>query len=315
MEKGRLRMKTVNLAQNGKQVSSIVQGCMRIDALSDYQLEALVEHQLERGINFFDHADCYGAGVCEEKFGKLLAARPTLRQQMIIQTKCGIRPGNFTVYDFSKKHILESVDQSLRRLHTDHIDILLLHRPDALMEPEEVADAFDRLKESGKVGRFGVSNQNPGQMKLLSKYLNRKLEINQMQLSPARTGMLDTGFNVNTSFDKGIDRDGGVIEYCRLEGITIQCWSPFQRGQIEGTFIGNEDYRELNCVLEQLAQKYDISVNGAVIAWLLRHPADMQVVVGTVNDSRMDAIARAADVRLTREEWYQVYQAAGNVLP
>lgn len=308
-------MKTVNLAKSGKQVPSIIQGCMRIDSLSDQQLEILVEHQLERGINFFDHADCYGAGACEEKFGKLLKAKPQLRQQMIIQTKCGIRPGDFTVYDFSKKHILESVEGSLRRLQTDYIDVLLLHRPDALMEPEEVADAFDQLKASGKVGHFGVSNQNPGQMRLLSKYLNQRIEINQMQLSPARTGMLDTGFNVNTAFDKGIDRDGGVIEYCRMEDVTIQCWSPFQQGQIEGTFIGKEEYFELNQVLEQLAEKYGVSVNGAVIAWLLRHPADMQVVVGTVNDSRMDAISQASEIRLTREEWYQVYQAAGNVLP
>jgi predicted oxidoreductase len=272
----------------------------------------VIESAREVGINLFDHADIYGGGKSEKVFAEALGMNPSIREGLFIQTKCGIRKGFF---DFSKEHILSSVDGSLERLKTDYIDILLLHRPDALMEPEEVAEAFSILKESGKVRYFGVSNQNPYQIELLKKYVKDDLIVNQLQLSIMHTPMIDAGLNVNMQHDPAIVRDSGVLEYSRLNNMTIQAWSPFQYGMIKGTFIGNKDFPEVNAKLQELAEKKGVTDSAIAIAWILRHPAKIQPVVGSMNPQRLKDIAKASTIELTREEWYELYRAAGNKLP
>lgn len=305
-------MKLFQINKEIPEVSRIGLGCMRIPELQDEKkVQALVEGAMECGINFFDHADIYGAGKAEELFGNILT--PSLRDKMVIQTKCAIHPG--TSYDFSKEHILKSVDGSLKRLKTDYVDLLLLHRPDALMEPEEVAEAFDTLKKAGKVKAFGVSNHNTMQIELLNSACDNQICVNQIQYSVAHCPTIDAGLNVNVGSDAACDRDGSVIEYCRLKKITVQSWSPFQYGMFEGIFIGSEKYPELNKVLERLAEKYQVSVNAVAIAWILRHPAGIQAIVGSTNLKRVQDIVKASDVTLTRDEWYELYMSAGKILP
>lgn len=306
-------MKQVKIRE--RNVPAVIQGCMRIGQMSVDEVRTLIDKQLELGINFWDHADIYGGGTCEEVFGKALAEMPGKREQLIIQSKCAIRPGEYTRYDFSKDYIIQSVEDSLRRLQTDHLDYLLLHRPDLLMDPEEVAEAFDKLQADGKVMHFGVSNHTPGQIEVLKTCVKQPIEVNQLQFSLAHTLLLDAPAYLNTTDSHGINRDAGVLDYCRCNDITIQCYSPFQYGVFEGTFLGNPDYAKLNQVLERLAEKYDTSTNGIATAWILRHPANMQVVVGTTNVKRAPGIAKGADIVLTREEWYELYAAAGNSLP
>lgn len=309
---GGINMKTITLNNTNLSIPEIGMGCMRIVELENADaVKGWVDTALEHGINFFDHADIYGKGRCEELFGQILT--PSLREKIILQSKCSIRPG--IAFDFSKEHILNSVDGILKRLNTEYLDILLLHRPDTLMEPEEVADAFRILKESGKVRHFGVSNQTPMQMELLSKYCDEPLLINQLQLSIAHCPMINSGINANMYNDSGINRDGGVLEYCRLKDITIQAWSPFQYGMFEGIFLGNEKFAELNKVIDNLAEKYNVTNSAIAVAWILRHPAGIQTIVGTTNKDRIAQISKASEIRLTREEWYALYMAAGNKLP
>ena len=249
-------MKTITLHNTNLSVPEIGMGCMRINSLETADaVKEWIDTALAHDINFFDHADIYAKGQCEELFGKALT--PSLRDQIILQSKCAIRPG--IAFDFSKEHILQSVDDILNRLRTDYLDILLLHRPDTLMEPEEVADAFRTLKAAGKVRHFGVSNQTPMQIELLNKYLDEPLLINQLQLSIAHCPMINSGINANMYNDSAINRDGGILEYCRLKDITIQAWSPFQYGMFEGVFLGNEKFPELNRVINELAEKYNVT--------------------------------------------------------
>lgn len=305
-------MKKISLGNGKLEVPQIGLGCMRITGLGTKQaVRELIDNAMDQGINFFDHADIYANGEAESIFGE--AIDPTLREKVIIQTKCAIRPG--ICYDFSRKHILESVEGSLKRLKTDHIDLLLLHRPDTLMEPEEVAEAFDTLERQGKVRYFGVSNQNSAQIELLNHYCGNKIIVNQLQLSIAHCDIIDSGFNVNIHNDAGINRDGGILEYCRLKGITIQAWSPFQYGMFEGVFLGSEKFPKLNRLIDELAEKYHVTNNAIAIAWILRHPAKIQTIVGSTNKQRIRDISQASDVVLTREEWYSLYMAAGKQLP
>lgn len=303
-----------NIMIGGKvAVPEIGLGCMRIPKLESAAAERLIRTAMELGINFFDHADVYGRGEAETVFAKATGMNTGIRERMILQTKCAIRPG--CCYDFSKEYILQSVEGSLKRLNTDYVDILLLHRPDALMEPEEVAEAFRILNESGKVRYFGVSNHNPYQIELLNKYCENRILINQLQLSIASCGMIDAGMNVNMQNDTGINRDGGVLDYCRLYDITIQAWSPFQYGFFEGVFLGSEKFPELNRVLNELAEKYNVTNSAIAIAWILRHPAKIQPIVGTTSSERLQELCKASDITLTREEWYALYLAAGKKLP
>lgn len=306
-------MNTIKLSNTDFHVPAVAAGCMRINCLDEKALSSYIEGCIELGINFFDHADIYAGGECEKLFGQALSNMNINREDIVLQSKCGIIPG--VMYDFSKEHIINSVDGILKRLGTDYLDILLLHRPDALVEPEEVAQAFDILESSGKVRHFGVSNQKPMQMELLQKYVRQKLVVNQIQYSIPFSNIVANGMEVNMLTDGAIDRDGSVLDYCRLKNITIQTWSPFQYGFFEGVFIGSDKYPELNKVLNELADKYNVTPTTIATAWILRHPANMQVIAGTTKLSRMKEIAAATSVTLERPEWYRLYLSAGHILP
>jgi predicted oxidoreductase len=307
-----MTMRTMKLGSSTLEVPVVAVGCMRINTLEKNEAERFVQTALEQGANFFDHADIYGGGTCEEIFADAIHMNAEVREKIILQSKCGIRKGMF---DFSKEHILHSVDEILKRLNTEYLDTLLLHRPDALVEPEEVAEAFDILEKSGKVRHFGVSNQKPMQIQLLQKYVKQPLVANQLQLSITNANMISNGVNVNMENDSAIDRDGSVLDFCRLNDITIQPWSPFQYGFFEGVFLGNEKFPELNQKIDEIAAKYEVTNTTIAIAWLLRHPAKMQPVIGTMNVDRLNECCRASEIHLTREEWYEIYRAAGNILP
>ena len=306
-------MKTVNLGTSGLKVPCIAVGCMRINKLEPAEAEHFVHAAIDQGAYFFDHADIYGNGDCESVFSKAIHMNSTVREKVLLQSKCGIRRG--VAFDFSKDHILKSVDGSLKRLNTEYLDVLLLHRPDALVEPEEVAEAFDILQSNGKVRHFGVSNQNPMQIKLLKRYVRQPIVANQLQLSITNATMISQGQHVNMQDDFAVNRDGSVLDYCRLHDITIQPWSPFQYGMFEGVFLGNEKFPVLNRKIDEIAAKYSVSNTTITMAWLLRHPAGMQPVTGTMNVQRLKDCVKAAGIRLTREEWYEIYLAAGNTLP
>ena len=308
-------MRYIKFGERQKEVSEVVLGLMRISEMTVDQVEDLIESALAVGINAFDIADCYGHGKCEQILGEVLKRRPDLREKMWIQSKCGIRMEEFTYFDFSKEHILEAVDGILKRLNVDYIDSLLLHRPDALMEPAEIAEAFDLLKSQGKVIDFGVSNQNPMMMALIQKDVNQPLVANQLQLSAAFAPSFDAGFHVNMKQEAGIVRDSSIFEYCRLHDVVIQAWSVLQFDYFGGVFLGSEKYPELNHVLNRLAEKYHVSPSAVAIAWVLRYPAKMQAVIGTTKKARVAEAAKAAEIQLTRKEWYEIYLAAGNDLP
>lgn len=292
-------------------LSRIAQGCMRLGGLNDSQIDRMIKSDLDSGINFFDHADIYSRGRCEEKFGAFLKRNPALREKLTVQTKCGIVIGKR--YDFSREHLTSCVNGSLKRLGVERIDVLLLHRPDALCDPEEVAEVFNELSESGKVKYFGVSNHNPYQIELLQKYCKPRLIFNQLQFSPVRTSMIDSGMHVNMTDKRATVRDGMVLDYCRLNDITIQPWSPFRAKA--GSYLGSPFHAPLNAALKKLASKYGITTSTAVLAWILRHPAKMQPIVGSTDPVRIAEMSKAADVTITREEWYDVYRAAGNPIP
>ncbi len=292
--------------------SAISLGCMRMGGLDEVRIDAIMDTALENGINFFDHADIYGKGTAEKVFGEYLKRHPGVREKMIIQTKCAIHDGQF---DFSKEHILKSVDGSLSRLDVDYIDVLLLHRPDTLMEPDEVAEAFDKLESSGKVRYFGVSNQNMMQMELLKTAVKQPLIINQLQFSVTEAGMVTSGINVNMKNAESVMHDGSFLEYSRIKNITIQAWSPFQYGFFKGNFVDSDEFPELNEKLDEIGEKYGLTKTGVAAAWILRHPANMQLIAGTMNPGHLTQICKASDITLSRSEWYEIYRSAGHMLP
>ena len=303
----------MKLGTSDLQVPVIAVGCMRITKLNQTEAERFVQASIEAGATFFDHADVYGDGVCEEKFADAIHMNSNVREKVFLQSKCGIRKG--IAFDFSKDHILAAVDGSLKRLKTDYLDVLLLHRPDALVEPEEVAEAFDILEGNGKVRNFGVSNQNPMQIQLLRKYVKQPIIANQLQLSITNATMISQGLHVNMLDAPAVNRDGSILDFCRLNDITIQPWSPFQYGFFEGVFLDNDKFPVLNAKIDAIAARYGVHNTTMAMAWLLRHPAQMQPVTGTMSVEHLQDCAKAADIRLTREEWYEIYLAGGNILP
>lgn len=304
-------MKQIQLGQSNLKVSDIALGCMRMSSLEISEAAKVLDASIAGGINFFDHADIYGGGESEVVFSKAIKELNVSRENLILQSKCGITKQGF---NFSKGHIVDSVDGILKRLDTDYLDLLVLHRPDALMEPEEIASAFNELEKNGKVRQFGVSNQNPQQIELLKTAIEQPLVVNQLQFGLKHTGMLDEGFNVNNIY-QGEQPSAGLLEYSRREKMTIQAWSPLQYGYFEGVFIGHEKFPDLNAALDKLANKYEVSSSAIAIAWILRHPAKMQVLLGSMNVSRIESMIKATDVYLTHEEWYELYKVAGNILP
>ncbi|WP_268913573.1 aldo/keto reductase [Lentilactobacillus sp. SPB1-3] len=317
-------MKQIKMGNTYWQTSAVALGIMRMEALSSNDAVRAIESAHDSGINFIDSADIYGQGKSEEVFADALKNSSLSRDDFFIQSKGGIvvdpekSSGSFVFgqrYDFSKKRIIDSVDGILKRMNIDYLDSFLLHRPDALMDPAEVAEAFDELQMTGKVRHFGVSNFDPQQVELLQSAIDQKLMINQLQFSIMHTGMIDSGIHVNMTDDRSVDHDGGILNYSRLHNMTIQTWSPFQYGFFDGTFINNDKFPELNKILSKLADKYSVSANAIATAWILRHPANMQVILGTMTPSHIVDSAAGADVELTNQELYDVYFAAGNDLP
>ena len=310
-------MKTFTLPGTDIVVPNVVLGLMRIQDKSDEEVRTLVSTAREAGITVLDHADVYGSSLhgCEQRFAEAMKLTSSEREQFIIQSKAGIvREGPY--FDFSYEHIVESVNGSLEALGTDYLDILLLHRPDALVEPEEVARAFDELSAAGKVRAFGVSNQTPRQIDLLRKHVTQPIVANQLQLSITHAPMIAQGVAANMQgLDQSIVRDDGIVDYCRLNDITIQAWSPFQAGFFDGPFLGSSRFPELNAVVYRLADKYGVPGEAIAVAWITRHPAQMQVVLGTTTPERVSAAALGSDLPLTRPEWYELFRAAGYTLP
>lgn len=310
-------MKTIPLGGTDLAVPNVTLGVMRIQQMTDDAVRELVRTARDAGIDFFDHADIYGDELhgCERRFAEALQLTPAERDEITIQTKCGIvkEPWGF---DFSYEHIMSSVEGSLRALDTDRIDVLLLHRPDALVEPDEVARAFDELTASGKVLHFGVSNHTPGQIELLKKSVTQPIVANQLQLSITHAPTVAQGLAANMQgVEQSASLDLGIVDYCRLHDITIQAWSPFQAGFFTGVFLDSPEYPELNAAIDRLAAKYDVPAIAIATAWITRHPADMQVVLGTTTPSRVAAAAQGSDVPLTRSEWYELVQTAGYRVP
>lgn len=310
-------MKTYTVPHTDLAVSSVVLGLMRIAGMEDGEIRQLFEAARAAGVTVFDHADIYGGERhrCEARFGEALRLAPAEREQILIQSKVGIRRGFF---DFSAEHILASVDESLAALRTDYLDVLLLHRPDTLVEPEEVAAAFDRLHDAGKVRHFGVSNHTPGQIELLKSAVRQRLRFNQVQLSLTHANLFAQGVAANIEgLDQSAVRDNGLLDYSRLKGMMLQAWSPFQNPRpAGGVFVGDRNtYGELNAVLDELATAHGVTPSGIAVAWITRHPANIQVVLGTTKPSRVAECAAGSDVRLSREEWYRLFRAAGHVLP
>jgi predicted oxidoreductase len=309
-------MKFYKLPQTDLEVSSIILGMMRIANMSNGEIQKLIGGARDAGVTFIDHADIYGGAPhrCEARFGEAISLTPAEREKLLIQSKVGIRKGFF---DFSAEHILASVDQSLAALKTDYLDVLLLHRPDTLVEPEDVAAAFDTLKSSGKVRHFGVSNHTPGQVELLKTAVKQPLIVNQVQLSITHAPLIASGVAANMAgLDQSVDRDNGLLDYSRINGMMLQAWSPFQKGFFDGVFLGDrENFADLNDAIDELAKAYGVTPTGIAVAWITRHPAKIQVVLGTTKPERVAEAAAGSSVSLTREEWYRLFRAAGHTLP
>lgn len=305
-------MKYINIKNSDLVVSNIALGCMRISNKSVDEVESLVKKAVDLGINFFDHADIYGAGKSEELFGEVLLRNPSLREKIIIQSKCGIRRG---YYDSSKEHIITSVENSLKRLKTSYLDVLLIHRPDTLMELEEISEAFKYLYDKGLVRYFGVSNMNQFQVELIERNIDFKLLFNQLQFSIVHSILIDEELNVNMKNNESINHGGSILDYSRLNNITIQAWSVLQASWEEGSFLGNPKYRELNEKLYELSLKYNVKPSAIAIAWILRHPAKMQAIVGTTSLDHLEEIAKANDFVLERKEYYDLYLSVNKILP
>jgi predicted oxidoreductase len=311
-------MKTFTLPGTDFTVPNVTLGMMRISGMSDEDVQKLVRTARDAGIDFFDHADVYGGDHgCERRFAEAMQLTSSERAEIVLQTKAGIVPTDAGAYfDYSYDHIVEAANASLTALNTDYIDILLLHRPDALVEPEEVARAFDELATAGKVRAFGVSNHTPGQIDLLKKYVTQPIVANQLQLSITHSPIVAQGVSANMQGeDQSIDRDRGILDYCRLHDITIQAWSPFQGGFFDGAFLDSPKYPELNAVIDRLAAQYHVPAIAIATAWITRHPAQMQVVLGTTNAERVAGAAQGSDIPLTRAEWYDLFRAAGHIVP
>lgn len=309
-------MKQIAIPRTDLTVSSVILGLMRIGTMPDAEIRDLVGAALDAGVTMIDHADIYGGTRhhCEARFGEAMRLGQAERERIAIQSKAGIRDGYF---DFSEEHLLRSVEGSLRALRTDYLDVFLLHRPDALAEPEEVARAFDKLHAAGKVRHFGVSNHSPGQIELLKTAVTQPLVVNQVQLSITHAPLISQGLALNMAgLDQSVERTSGLLDWSRKEGMTLQAWSPFQKGFFDGTFVGDrENHPELNKALDEIAAAHGVTPTGLAVAWITRHPARMQVVLGTTKAERVRECVAGAGVELSRPEWYRLLRAAGTILP
>lgn len=317
-------MKKIQLGNSGLNASQIALGIMRMGSLSLDDATKVIETTYNAGVNFYDAADIYQNGQSEERFGDALKNASFTRDDIYVQSKGGIildparSKGDLVFgarYDFSKDHLIAAVDGELKRMNIDYLDSFLLHRPDPLMEPEAIAEAFNELQAAGKVRHFGVSNFNVSQINMLQSYLNQKLIVNQLQFGIMHTGMIDSGMHVNMGDEDSLDHDSGLMEYLRLHKINIQAWSPYQYGMFEGVFIDNPKFPELNEELQKVADKYHVTKNAIATAWITRMPQDIQVVLGSMNPQHLTESIAGADVTLEKQEWYDIYLSAGHVLP
>lgn len=292
-------------------------GMMRIDSLSTAEIRALYAGARELGITLFDHADVYGREWhdCERRFGEAVILSSSERAQIKLQSKCGIRvdqPG----LDFSAEHIMRQAEGSLRALRTDYLDILMLHRPDTLVEPDEVAHAFDALEASGKVRSFGVSNHSGGQIDLLRSGISQPIVANQVQFGLGHAALVAQGLAVNMeNVAQGIDLDGGLLNYARLNGIRLQAWGPFQQGFFGGVIFDHPAHEALQAVLTRLAAEHSVTPTAIATSWITRHPAGIQVILGTTKIARVAEAVTGAGLALSRAEWYELYEAAGYIVP
>ncbi len=309
-------MKTIDVCRGPQHVPAIIQGCMRMPALTAAQAAAVIRNAYDLGVNFFDHATCYGAdGEAETRFGDAFPQTGLRREDVVLQSKCGLCFDR-NEFDWTKDNIVKSVDDSLRRLRTDYLDVLLLHRPDLIFEPEQVAEAFDILEAAGKVRYFGVSNLMPLQIELLKRCVKQPLVFNQLQFSIEQSQLIDQALYLNNkTTDFSVSRDGGVLDYCRLHDITVQAWSPLQFGFFKGTFVDHPDFPELNAALAEIGEREGVPKTAVAIAWILRHPARMQAILGTMNPAHMRDACAASRVELSHHDWYRLYLAAGKYLP
>lgn len=309
-------MKYIDIKNGPEKVSTIIQGCMRMPGLTKEDAAKVIRTAFDCGINFYDHATCYGEnGAAESKFAEAFPLSGVKREDIYIQSKCGLCFER-NEFDWTKDNILSSVDDSLRRLNVEYLDMLLLHRPDLIFDPEEVAEAFDRLEASGKVRHFGVSNVVPMQLELLKKYVKQPLVVNQLQLSLEQSQLIDQDLYMNNkTTDYSVNRDGNAIDYCRLNDITIQAWSPLQVGMFQGTFVDNPDFPELNKVLGEIGERENASKSAVAVAWILRHPAKMQAIIGSMNPEHIKDVCAAADINISHHDWYELYLASGKFLP
>lgn len=289
------------------EVSQIMLGCMRLGGKSEAEVNTHIKTALEQGINFFDNADIYYGGVSEEYFGR--AVKGVDRDSIVVQTKCGIRKG---FYDFSKEHIISGVEGSLRRMGLDYVDVLCLHRPDVLMNGYEVAEAFDELESRGLVRNFGVSNFSPAQTELLKKYVSQPILTNQLQLGLFHSAMIDEWMCVNMNNDFALDRDGGILPYCRLHDMTIQAWGPLRSDN--GFFPSDSSLEEENARLKEWADSFGVTPEALSIAWLMKLDF-VQPIIGTTNTDRLVSMLKADSVSLSREQWYNIYSDAGKLIP
>ncbi|MBR7007430.1 MAG: aldo/keto reductase [Ruminococcus sp.] len=308
-------MKYINIVNGPQNVSTVIQGCMRMPALTKEQAAKVITTAHECGVNFYDHATCYGDGEAETRFSQAFALTGIKREDIYIQSKCGLCFDR-NEFDWTKENIIKSVEGSLKRLGTDYLDTLLLHRPDVLFDPQEVAQAFDELERAGKVRWFGVSNVVPMQLELLKKYVTQPLVINQLQLSLEQSQLIDQALYMNNkTTDLSVNRDGSALDYCRLNDITIQAWSPLQHGMFGGSFIDSPEFPKLNKALEEIAQRENAAKAAVAVAWILRHPAKMQAIIGSMDPVHIKETCHAADIELSHHDWYALYLAAGKFLP
>ncbi len=299
------------------EASRIALGMMRIENLSAGEIRELYTGARDAGVTLFDHADIYGGGEhgCERRFSEALQLGATEREQIVLQTKCGIRPGG-KGFDFSADYIVRRAEESLEALGTDYLDVLMLHRPDTLVEPEEVASAFSQLESAGKVRAFGVSNHTAQQIELLKTAVTQPLAVNQVQFGLGHAALVAQGIAANMEGVKqSAMRDGGLIEYARINGITLEAWSPFQRGFFSGSIFEQGGLRELQTVIARIAAERETTPTAIATAWITRHPARMRVVLGTTKASRVVEAVEGAGIVLSRAEWYELFAAAGYEVP
>lgn len=317
-------MKTTKLGKTSLDIPAMALGIMRMGTRTPEEGAAAINAAYKAGTNFIDSADIYGRGNSERIFGKALKLSDVNREDLFIQSKTGIvldpkeNHGSLAYgsrYEFTKKHILDAVDGILKRMDIDYLDSLVLHRPDILMDLEGIREAFDILQASGKVRFFGVSNFNPAQFKMLQNVVSQQLMFNQLQFSLMHTGMIDFGLHTNMTDEDSINHDDGLLEFLRMNHITLQAWSPFQYGNFEGTFIDNPNFPELNKKLQEIGDKYGVGKNAIAAAWILRWPGQVQVIMGTMTPAHILDSAKGADIELTNQEWYDLYFSAGHDLP